>query len=207
MRKYNLRLIIGGLLVFGGVLSLLEAMGVIRNAGGIFWGIIWGAVALYFLYLLAVDKARNWWAAFPGFTLAGMAAAALLPASLEPFEGLAFFAGLSLAFLWVFFTNTHRWWAIIPGGVLLTLGVVSVLDELSNMDTSGVFLVGLGFTFALVAVLPGGSQRTWAFFPAVALIILGTFLVPSLALFSYIGPAVLILLGVYFIFRFFKPQE
>ncbi len=207
MRKYDLRLIIGSLLIFGGVLSLLEVMGVIRNAGGIFWGIIWGAVALYFLYLLSVDKARNWWAAFPGFTLAGMAAASFLPPSLEPFEGLAFFAGISLAFLWVFFTNTHRWWAIIPGGVLLTLGVVSVLDELSNMDTSGVFLVGLGFTFALVAVLPGGSQRTWAFFPAVALIILGTFLASSLALTSYIGPAVLILLGVYFIFRFFKPQE
>lgn len=207
MRKYDLRLIIGSLLVLGGVLSLLEVMGVIRNAGGIFWGIIWGAVALYFFYLLVMDKARNWWAAFPGFTLAGMAAASFLPPSLEPFEGLAFFAGISLAFLWVFFTDIRRWWAIIPGGVLLTLGVVSVLDELSNMDTSGVFLVGLGFTFALVAVLPGGSQRTWAFFPAVALIILGTFLAPSLALTSYIGPAVLILLGVYFIFRFFKPQE
>ncbi|MEP0807360.1 MAG: hypothetical protein HRF47_17915 [Chloroflexota bacterium] len=206
MRKYDPRLIIGGLLVLGGLLSLLEVMGVIVNAGGIFWGLIWGAAAFYFLYLLVVDGYRNWWAAFPGFTLLGMAVSSFLPPSLEMFDGLAFLGGISLAFLWVFFADIRRWWAIIPAGVLLTLGVVSVLDELSGMDTGGVFLVGLGLTFALVAILPGGSQRTWAFIPAVALLIMGTMFAPSLGLVNYIGPAVLILLGAYFVFRFFKPQ-
>lgn len=207
MRKYDPRLIIGGLLIFGGLLSLLETLGIIPNAGGIFWGVIWGAAAFYFLYLLAVDRTRNWWAAFPGFILLGMAASSFLPPSLEMFDGLAFLGGISLAFLWVFFTDTRRWWAIIPAGVLLTLGVVSALDELSGIDTSGIFFVGLGLTFALVAVLPGGSQRTWAFFPAIALLMFGTFLAPSLGLISYLGPAVLILLGAYFVFRFFKPAE
>lgn len=207
MRKYDPRLIIGGLLIFGGLLSLLEVMGVIPNAGGIFWGVIWGAVALYFLHLLSVDKVRNWWAAFPGFALLGMAAAAFLPDSLTAFEGLAFLGGISLAFLWAFFTDIRRWWAIIPAGVLLTLGVTSTLDELYSMDTGGVFFIGLGLTFALVAILPGGSQRTWAFFPAIALLIFGTFLAPSLALTSYAVPIVLILLGAYFVFRFFKPKN
>jgi putative Mn2+ efflux pump MntP len=35
---------------------------------------------------------------------------------------------------------------------------------------------------------------------------MGTMFAPSLGLVNYIGPAVLILLGAYFVFRFFKPQ-
>lgn len=204
MRKYDPRLIIGGLLLFGGLLSLLDAMGIIGNAGGIFWGLIWGAVGVFFLYLLTTDKSRNWWAAFPGFTFIGMALSAFLPESLQAFSGLLFFAGISLAFLWVYFTDTTRWWAIIPAGVLLTLGAVSALDEISNFDTGGVLFVGLGLTFALVALLPGGNQRSWAFIPAVVLMIFGTLLVPSFGLANYVGPALLILLGGYFVFRFFR---
>jgi hypothetical protein len=204
MRKYDPRLIIGGLLLFGGLLALLDAAGFIGNAGGIFWGLIWGAAGAYFLYLLWVDRARNWWAAFPGFAFIGMALSSFLPDSLDAFGGLAFFAVLSLAFLWVFFTDTTRWWAIIPAGVLLTLGVVSVLDELTDIDTGGILFVGMGLTFALVAILPGGSQRSWAFIPAVFLLIFGTLLVPSLGLATYVGPALLILLGGYLVFRFFR---
>lgn len=205
MRKYDPRLIIGGLLLFGGLLSLLDTMGVIGNAGGIFWGLIWGAVGVYFLYLLMVDRSRNWWAAFPGFVFIGMALSSFLPDSLDALSGLIFFAGISLAFLWFYSGDvTARWWAIIPAGVLLTLGAVSALDELVSFDTGGVFFVGLGLTFALVAILPGGSQRSWAFIPAVILLIFGTLLVPSLGLATYVGPALLILLGGFFVFRFFK---
>lgn len=206
IRKYDPRLIIGSLLVFGGLLSLLETAGVIGNAGGIFWGLIWGAAGLYFLYLLWVDRTRNWWAAFPGFVLLGMAVSSFLPESLDAFGGLAFFGVLSLAFLWVYFTDTvERWWAIIPAGVLLTLGAVSVLDALTDIDTGGVLFLGLGLTFVLVAILPGGSQRTWAFIPAALLLIFGALLLPTLGLTAYAGPALLILLGAFLVFRFFKP--
>ncbi|MCK7520535.1 MAG: hypothetical protein MZV64_23990 [Ignavibacteriales bacterium] len=87
---------------------------------------------------------------------------------------------------------------------LLTLGVISVLDELTDIDTGGVLSMGLGLTFALVAILPGGSQRTWAFIPAVILLIFGTLLVPSFGLSTYVGPALLILLGGSLVFRFFR---
>lgn len=204
MRKYDVRLIIGGLLLLGGLLSLLEAMGLVGNAGGIFWGLIWGAAGVFFVYLLTVDRARNWWAAFPGFTFLGMAVSAFLPDSLEAFDGLAFFAGISLAFLWVYFNDLSRWWAIIPAGVLLTLGAVSALDDLADFDTGGIFFIGLGLTFALVAILPGGSQRAWAFIPAVILVIFGALLVPASGLATYVGPFALILLGGYLLLRFFR---
>jgi hypothetical protein len=208
MRKLDMRLAIGGLLIFGGVLALLDTMGIIRNAGGIFWGLIWGAVGTFFIYLLINDRQSNWWAAFPGFTLLGMAVSSFLPGSLDLLSGLVFFAGISLAFWWVYFTDTSRWWAIIPGGVLLTIGVVSALDEISGFDSGGIFFLGLGLTFALVAILPGGDRRSWAWFPAVALMIFGALVgIPSMDITSYVVPAILILIGGFMIFRFFAKSS
>ena len=89
MKKYDPRLWIGALMVFGGVLILLENLNIISNVSGIFWGAIWGLVGLFFLYLLISDR-NNWWAAFPAFTLIGLAASSFLPKPLEAFEGLVF---------------------------------------------------------------------------------------------------------------------
>jgi hypothetical protein len=162
-------------------------------------------VGVYFIYLLTIDRSRNWWAVFPGFIFIGMALSSFLPDSLDALSGLVFFAAISLAFWWVYFGDVNgRWWAIIPAGVLFTLGMVSALDEFAGFETGGILFIGLGLTFALVAILPGGGQRTWAFIPAVILLILGTLLFPSLGLATYVGPALLILLGGFFVFRFFR---
>lgn len=207
MRKFDLRLTIGGLLILGGVLALLDTMGLIGNAGGIFWGLIWGAVGVFFLYLLINDRQRNWWAAFPGFIFLGMAATSFLPKSLDFLGGLIFLGGISLAFWWVYFTDTSRWWAIIPAGVMLTLGAVSSLDEIQGFDTDGLFFIGLGLTFLLVAILPVANKQTWAWIPAIVLLIFGTMLMPSLGISGYVWPALLILLGGYLILRFFRKQS
>ena len=207
MRKFDFRLTLGGLLILGGLLALLDTMGIIGNASGIFWGLIWGAVGVFFLYLLVSDRQSNWWAAFPAFTLIGMAVSSLLPNALDSLSGLVFMSGISLAFWWVYFTDTSRWWAIIPAGVLLTLGAVSSLDEISGFDTGGLFFVGLGLSFLLVSVLTGGEQ-SWAWYPTVALLIFGALIgIPSLDVTDYIIPAVLILVGGFMIFRFFKQPS
>lgn len=207
MRRIHPRLLIGLLLILGGVLSLLDVQGIISNAGGIFWGLIFAAGAAVFLYMLSTDH-TNWWAAFPGFTLLGLAVSSFLPDSLHAYEGLAFFSGISLAFWWVYFNDRQRWWAIIPAGVLLTLGVVSVLDNVRKMQTGGSFFLGLGLTFLLVAILPGGSARSWALIPGTILLLFGAALsTPLVGLADYLWPAVLIVLGVYLIFRFFKNRS
>jgi uncharacterized membrane protein (UPF0136 family) len=210
MRRYDSRLIIGVLLVLGGLLGLLDAIGIISNASGIFWGLVFGAGSLIFLYMLVNDR-NNWWAAFPAFTFLGLSAANFLPEALEDFEGLAFFAGISLGFWWVYFTGTlERWWAIIPAGVLLTLGITSFLENVSGQDSGGVFFLGLGITFVLVAILPGGGGRSWALIPGTILLLFGAFrAVPNIGIMDYLLPAVLVILGVYFLVRFFlnRPPE
>ncbi|HEX9333588.1 MAG TPA: hypothetical protein VF896_16965 [Anaerolineales bacterium] len=209
MRRYDPRLIIGVLLVLGGILSLLDAMGVISNAGGIFWGLILGAGGLVFLYILLNDRV-NWWAAFPAFTLLGLAIASIFSKSLGVYEGLVFFGGISLGFWFVYFADIQRWWAIIPAGVLLTLGIVSSVKNDSDMATGGLFFLGLGLTFILVAVLPGGSGRSWALIPGTILLLFGALLgTPYSGITNYLWPATLIILGGYFVVRFFinrSPQ-
>ena len=208
MRRLNPRLLLGILLVLGGLLSLLDALGIISNAGGIFWGLIFAAGGLIFLYML-VNNRENWWAAFPAFTLLGLALSSFLPESLEAFDGLVFFAGISLGFWWVYFTGTDRWWAIIPAGILLTLGIVSLVDNAATgIETGGLFFLGMGLTFILVAILPGDkSGRSWALIPGVILLVFGALLgTPYRGLTDYLWPAILILLGGYFVFRFFTNR-
>jgi hypothetical protein len=203
MRRYDPRLIIGVLLVLGGLLSLLDAIGIISNGGGIFWGLVFAAGGLIFLYIL-INQRENWWAAFPAFTLLGLAVSSFLPDSLQAYDGLVFFAGISLGFWWVYFTGQERWWAIIPAGILLTLGIVSSVDDVSGgMATGGLFFLGLGVTFILVAILPGGRGRSWALIPGTILLLFGALLgTPYSGLTDYLWPAVLILLGGYFVLRF-----
>ena len=208
MRRYDPRLVIGVLFILGGSLLLLDVMGIISNAGGIFWGLILGALGLFCLYLLFNDRIHNWWAAFPGFAFLGMAVSSILPNSLDALSGLFVLGGISLAFWWVYATDRTRWWAIIPGGVLLTLGVVSSLDDISGMDTGGLFFLGLGLTFLLVTILPGSGNRAWALIPGIVLMLFGTIIgVPALGLSSYIMPAALIFVGGYLILRFFRNQS
>jgi len=49
MKRYDPRLWIGILMVFGGVLILLETLNIISDVGGIFWGVVWGLVGFFFL--------------------------------------------------------------------------------------------------------------------------------------------------------------
>jgi hypothetical protein len=83
--------------------------------------------------------------------------------------------------------------------VLITLGVSSALTEAFNIgDTGGVFMVGLGITFLLVALL---ARMNWAYIPAAALLVIGFFLgTPFTGVLSYVWIGVLLLGGVALIF-------
>ena len=203
MKRYDPRLWIGGLLLFLGFLSLLDNLNIIRGVSTIFWAIVFGGAGLYCLYHL-VNNSAQWWLAFPAFVFLGLAVSPFLGA----FSGLAFLGAISLAFWWVYFSDANRWWAIIPGGVMLTLGVISVLDNFSSAENGGILFLGLGLTFFLVALLPGGSSRTWAFIPGIALLIFGALLSTAIAGFTvYVFPAVLIILGGYLLVRFFGSRS
>ena len=193
MKRFDFRILVGAALILGGLLMLLDQTGILKGAVDLFWAGFLAIAAAIFLFWFFSDRSK-WWAAIPGFTLAGMAASSLLLDRIG-WGGLAFLGGIGLGFWAVYFSGRARWWAIIPGGVLLTLGVTSVMGEAFGvMDSGGVFFVGLGLTFVLVALL---AKMKWAFIPAAVLLLLGFFLgTPFVGVMEYIWIGVLLAAGV-----------
>jgi hypothetical protein len=192
MKKFDYRILVGAALVLGGILMLLDQTGVLKGATDLFWAGILAVAAAIFLFWFFSDRSR-WWAAIPGFTLAGMAASSLLLDRIG-WGGLAFLGAIGLGFWAVYLRTPERWWAIIPGGVLLTLGVTSVMSDVFGvMDSGGVLFVGLGITFVLVALL---AKMKWAYIPAAVLLLLGFFLgTPFVGVMEYVWIGVLLISG------------
>ena len=193
MKRFDYRILVGAALILGGCLMLLDQTSILKGAVDLFWAGVLAIAAAIFLFWFFSDQSK-WWAAIPGFTLAGMAASSLLLDRIG-WGGLAFLGGIGLGFWAVYFSGRTRWWAIIPGGVLLTLGVTSVMSEAFGViNSGGVFFVGLGITFVLVALL---AKMKWAFIPAAVLLLLGFLLgTPFVGVMEYLWIGVLLVAGV-----------
>ncbi|MFL7870640.1 MAG: hypothetical protein AB8I58_17555 [Anaerolineales bacterium] len=208
MKRFDPRIIIGALLILAGALGFLQAFGFLRDASDVFWGLVFLAAGGVFLFMFAGGFASGqWWAAFPGFVLAGIGVLILLPDALDNIGGAVFLGAIGLSFWVVYLTGRDRWWAIIPGGVLFTLAIVSALPEklLGGADSGGIFFLGLALTFLLVALL---ANMRWAYWPAGVLGVFGTFLFfqSQIYLLSYIAAAALICVGAFIIVRSLRSQ-
>ncbi len=193
MRRFDFRILVGLILIIGGVLALLDQLGYLKGATNLFWAGILAAGAIIFLIWFFSDSSK-WWAAIPGFTLAGLVVSTLVP-NKAVWGGLAFLGGMGLGFWAIYLARRRYWWAIIPGGVLITLGAISAMTALYRaVETGGVFLVGLGITFLLVGLL---AKMRWAFIPAAVLFLVGFFVgTPFSGVFEYIWIGLVLLVGI-----------
>ncbi|HEY2981738.1 MAG TPA: hypothetical protein VGJ22_11190 [Anaerolineales bacterium] len=198
IKRFDNRIIFGVLMLLGGALLLLQTLGYLTDASDWFWGVIFVVAGAAFLTVLFSGQ---WWAVFPGMTLLALGVTALLPPSLEHYEGLTFLGGLGLAFWIVYFMNRSSWWALIPAGILTTLAVISVLpDRVIGLETGGLFFIGMAITFLLVALLAG---HRWAYYPAAVLSVMGLLITASWMSFAnYVWAAALIIAGGYLIFKY-----
>jgi hypothetical protein len=124
-------------------------------------------------------------------------------------NGAVILGGIALSFLLVYLAERGNWWAIIPAGIMITLAIVSVVaDNTTGIETGGVFFLGLGFTFLLVAVLPTPyGQMRWAWIPAGILGLFGIVLLASRQdLINYIWPSASMLAGIFLIIRSFRRE-
>ena len=196
----------GVLLIIGGIIFLLENLGIVA-IGEAFWGILLGVAAIGFLSVYLTNR-ENWWALIPGMILLSVSALIILntifPGDTGELGGVIVLGGIGLAFLLIYLTNRENWWAIIPAGVMLTLSIVVLLGEvITGFEVLGIFFLGLGLTFAVVAILPTPhGQMKWAFIPAGVMIVLGLLITAALSpLINYIWPVALILAGLFLVFR------
>lgn len=212
MKRLDLRLVFGAILVLSGVLFLLDNLGVLKGAGDLFWAVLFAVAGGAFLYRFATDR-QHWWALIPGFTLLGLAAVIVVE-SLPLGDTGALSGGLLLAaigagFWAIYLTRRDFWWALIPGGVLVTLGVMAALgDKVQGEAVGGIFFLGLAATFGGVYYLPTAQGRqTWAAIPAVILGVMGVALLAGAAVgLSYILPVALIIVGLYLLWRALAPR-
>lgn len=162
MKRFDPRIVLGVLLILGGGLALAQTMGYLENATKFFWGGIFLLGGFAFLSLLLGD---NWWAAFPGFTLAALGVLILLPESLDELGGAVFLGGIALSFWYVYFTDRPgRWWAIIPGGVLTALALLILASSYFDEYSGAIVLGGIGLTFFIV-YFSNPAERWWAIIP------------------------------------------
>lgn len=205
----------GLLLIAAGILFLLQNLGWFGGLTDLIWTGLFGFGGLVFLYIFLTHREEQWWAAIPGFTLLGLAAVTFLdnfgPRFIEPLTGSIFLGSIGVGFVMVYLANPRMWWAIIPGGVMITLAVVAGIDEIGGrgFDSGGVFFLGLGLTFLVLALLPprSGERLTWAFIPAAVLIVMGVLVgANSAELINVLWPFALIVAGGYWIWRSMKPK-
>ena len=200
------RVLWGLLLIVGGVVFLLQNLGLFRF-GGLFWALLFVLGGLFFLSIYINNRA-NWWSLIPGFTLWSIAALltldALAPAVAEVLGGALVLGGIGVSFCVVYLIERNNWWALIPAGVMITLAVVASLDSsLPGAASGGIFFLGMGFTFAVLGLVntPQGPMR-WAWIPAGILAGMGLILIAAAEeLLGYLWPAVLILAGLSLVLR------
>jgi hypothetical protein len=212
MKRFDVRMVGGILAIIVGILLLLQNFGILGVVVALIWALIFAAAGLVFLYVFVTDRA-NWWAVIPGLALLGIAALIALdefwPQVGDAVGGTLFLGALGLAFWIIYFINREHWWAVIPGGVLFTLALVTVASYVLGGDwAGGVFFLGLGATFGLLYFIPTPHGRMkWALIPAAVLVVMGV-LITAVATggLAFLGGAILILIGLYFLSRMFRAR-
>jgi hypothetical protein len=198
------RLVFGILLITGGLLFLLDNLGIVA-AGGYFIAALFAAAGIAFLYTL-LQNHSNWWAAIPGTILLALgfiiAIGDLAPGFSNVVSGPLFLAAIGLSFWIIYFMVPTFWWAVIPGGVMFTLAVVASLRGEAGLLGGGIFFLGLAATFASLRFLPSSKYMKWPWIPATVLGIMGVLMLFSAVhWFIYIWPVLLILGGGWLVWK------
>ncbi len=209
-QRFDMRIVFGIVLIAAGGLFLLENLGIFHGGLNLLWIAILGGAGITSLYVYANNR-NNWWALIPGSTLLAItlniALDMVAPRLSNALGGGIVLGGIGLSFWLIFITNRNFWWAVIPAGVLSSIAMVSVLGGIfPSWQTDGLFLIGLGLTFILLAVLPGYENRLkWGFIPGGILTLIGVLTMPMLdGIFNILWPLALIGAGGYVIYKNFK---
>jgi hypothetical protein len=122
----------------------------------------------------------------------------------------------------VWIEQDHPHWILMPvfgdnsdtpqrhgGAYLHPFRVSNAYSLLSDLGSGGLIFFGLGITFAVLALLPSeqGKMR-WAWIPAIALVVIGLLITAAAEeMLLYLGPAALILGGIFILLRAFSSRR
>jgi hypothetical protein len=198
----------GILLIIIGTLILLQTLDVLRFAVTIVWMALFALAGIGFLSLYIADR-EQWWALIPGPVLLAIAAVILLGETAPQLEnaigGTLVVGAIAVSFLLIYALHPGFWWALIPGGVMASVTLVTLVEGLNlPIDGGIIVLLGIGLTFVLLSFVrtEQGERMWWALIPGGVMLLIGLFVAAEqMALVGYVLPAVLLIVGLYFVLR------
>lgn len=210
---------LGFLVLIAGIILLLQSLEILSGTfENVIFAVVLGSVGIYLLWKY-ISLRNRWWLLIISLVLIGTSISNILSLSNlsqdNSYDALIFAFSLGLGFFTIYLNDRIQWWGIIPGGVFITLGVISLTDVgvVTNINTETIFFFGIGLTFLMLSLLPTPLGRMkWAIFPALPLLLLGAFFHfgGDSEIWNFVGPSILILVGLYFIYRTFtnrKPED
>lgn len=209
------RNILGLILILAGILLGLQELGVFTGStrDAIFTA-AFGLTSVLLFSIFLSDR-RRWWAVVAALTLMGLAITSLLdmvaPNLGNEVGGPVFMGLMAFGFILIYILDRRMWWAIIPGGILLSIALVALFDEMNTplpFEPGGVLFMGMGVTFLLLALVRDNGKRLgWGVYPGVPLFIFGLAIAfGSQAMWSVIGPLMLIAGGAFIIFNSLRKK-
>ncbi|MEZ4606905.1 MAG: hypothetical protein R2865_08940 [Deinococcales bacterium] len=121
-------------------------------------------------FFLLTQGRLSWGQRVLGYSALAIAATAI-SGSLAPLVALS---SASLGFMLSYISNKRRWWVLLPAGLFAGLSLFLWLHNLSpNGDPLPIMLLIFAATFSILYLLPSElGGRSWAFLPALLMIIL-----------------------------------
>lgn len=191
------------LLIGLGLVFLATNFGWLAFVTSWIWALLFIAGGGAFLALYQRNR-THWWALIPGFALLALGVAALGGSA----AGGLFLGFIGAGFAAVYLSNHARWWAIIPAGTLFTLALVAWLGTVQpGWDLGWLFFLGIALTFGVLFFLPEGEgKQRWAVYPALVALVLVLLTTLSSSLGGVVVPLLLVLVGVYLLWRRREPS-
>ncbi len=196
----------GFLVILGGVLLFQYFVELSLWA----WVIFLTFFGLAFYALYATDRTKKG-LLIPSYVLLAIAGLlVLLEFDILRGDVVALYALMAIAvpFLYTYLRDRRAWWALIPAYVMFAvaglIGFESIGIFEGNTEVSYImFAIALPFIFVYVR----DTRNWWALIPGGIMAIIGIAFLLTVDLGRYIGPGIIILVGVWILFRaFFKPS-
>jgi len=200
-------LVWGGLLILFGVMALVETC---TDLTAWVWVAVLAAAGLVIFGVYLTDRSQ-WGLLIPAYVLwavAGLIALTTLNVLRDESVATYVLAAIALPFLVAFLRDRSRWGLLIPAYVLLAVGVmigllgVGVLSDLL-IPAYVMFAIAIPF-FVVYARDP---KQWWPLIPGGVMAVIGLAFLVAEAAVQYVGPAVLILVGVWILVRQFARRE
>ncbi|MBN1318316.1 MAG: hypothetical protein JXA42_22735 [Anaerolineales bacterium] len=203
MKKHSVMKIWGGLLVAIGLMLLLGNFGLYNSVGRLLWALILGGISAPFLLVFVSDK-NQWWSLIPGCTLAGIALSLFTHGALS---AIIINGSIAVAFFFIYLSDRDNWWALIPGWVMTCVSLIIFMGWIGLEWLIAPFVMfAIAVPFLVVYLVD--REQWWSLIPGGIMTGIGVLILMG-EIFSTktLGPALLILAGIWLIYRSFRPKR